>query len=471
MLAVVGSSNPVALQFNYWDVDYLFERRLASKLAAWIVSFPLHDSLMAPTLEDFGREKSDEVRVQLEEAYKLFDWTVRNISMESEGASVEDTTLDPRGPVGDDGMGYGYLPWETQLFSIGDFIERGRVFCALADQRSIDSVWISLDGSQDSPGKVWAIGVLIGDDIVIFEPKLGMPILDPDTGHLATLTQTVANERILRRLDLPGQFDYAFTQSDLQNLEFLIDVPPVGASARMKMLEASLLRDERMVLFKDLKSLEERLRTVAPAQTRISVWQTPLLAQIQAASVRERLDSPSPYSMNYMAMHGVWLMDNSAANGRLKHLYGNFENNDDMQGALSLYMDTRVDDLRIEKLSYDPEVQRELGVPRMPGEEREQYQMRVAQMQYILGTAKVDAAYLLAQLHFDRGNFSACESWLQKRVLKDERAGKWWSSGRYLLARAYQELGETEKAAAELVYQPSPQEAGNRLRLRYLRRE
>ncbi|MCA9134558.1 MAG: hypothetical protein KDA45_15420, partial [Planctomycetales bacterium] len=470
LLAAVGNLDPVALQCSYSDVDYLYQCRLTKHLAEWIVQLPLRDSLLEPLLDQFAQDLSPADRLQLFDAYKLFDWTIRNVALESNGSNVEATTRDPRGPVDDSGLGYGYLPWETLLFSSGDFIERGRVFSALAAQRGIDTAWISVGDSDSQPGNLWTIAVLIADEILLFEPKLGLPILEPDQVALATLQQARDNERILRRLDLPGKFDYAFAHSDLQSFEFLIDAPPVAASARMKMLEQALLRDERMVIYQDLDRLRGQLQKLYPEHA-VHLWQTPLLAQVQAATVRERLQNPSPYSMNYMAMHGVWLLENPAATGRLKHLFGEFENTLDGQGALSMYMNSRIDELTIEKLAYDPEVRHELGIAPTPGESKEQYGMRIQQAQYIFGRSKVDAAFLMAQLHFDRGNYSATQDWLKKRVLGDTRAENWWPAGHYTLARALQESGDLEQAVAELAYQPSPQEAGNRLRARYLRRE
>lgn len=470
LLPAVGSSNPVNLQFGYWDIDYLYGRRLTNKLADWIVGFPVRDNLMNPILEQYAERLEEAERLKLIEAYKLFDWTIRNIALDPDTASVEQKTLDPRGPVTDDGPGYGYLPWEVLLFSSGDYIERGRVFGALADQRGIDTAWISVGSETNSAGHLWAMAVVVGDEILVFEPKLGLPILDPDKVQLATLTEIRSNSRILRRLDLPGQFDYAYSITDLGSLQFLIDAEPVAASARMKMVEGALLSDERMVLFEDLTALADKLKQRA-ADIDVALWHTPLLAQIQAASVRERMDMPSPFSMSYMAQHGVWLLENPASAARFKHILGEFENSLDAQGALSLYMDSRVDDESIQQLTYDPMVQKALGISKMPGEPSEQYNMRVAQAQYIFGLSKVDAAFLLAQLHFDRGNYSETSSWLQKHVLDDPRAQKWWPNGHLLLARTYQEQGEIAKAEQELTYQPSPIEAGNRLRLRYLRRE
>ncbi len=470
MLSLVGCQDPLQLEFGNLDVDYLYGCRTAKQVSEWVCAFPIRDNFLEPIVEKYAKNLSDSEKLKLVNAVKLFDWSVRNIALDAVASSVEEPTVDPRGPVSDNGVGYNYLPWENMLFSTGDFIERGRVFGALADQQGIDTVWIAVDAKEGHPGKLWTIGVLIGDEIVLFEPKLGMPILDPDKLELATLKQTLENERVLRRLDLAGQFDYAFAKQDMQNLQFLIDAVPAASSARMKMLEQVLLGDERMTLYKDVDGLAKKLSSIAP-DTTVKLWQTPLLAQVQAASVRERLASPSPFSMNYMGRHGVWLIENAAAIGRRKHLAGEFENTLDADGALKTYMDAYVDDEMISKLPYDPEVQHQLGVARIPGEPKEQFEARIAQAQYIISISKFDSHYLLAQLHFDRGNYDASEKFWIKRVLGDPRAQKWWSTGRYTLARIYQETNQLDKAATEFAFEGSPQEAGNRLRLRYLKRE
>jgi predicted Zn-dependent protease len=55
-------------------------------------------------------------------------------------------------------------------------------------------------------------------------------------------------------------------------------------------------------------------------------------------------------------------------------------------------------------------------------------------------------------------------------VIDDPRASELHAASWYTLARAYQEQGKLDEAEEALTHQPSPQEAGNRLRLRYLRR-
>jgi hypothetical protein len=467
-LAMVGAENPVSLQFSYMDVDYLFQCRMASKLSSWIVDFPLRDNLVSEYLKFHESELSEVEYLQLQQACKLFDWTTRNITLESDGSSVELTTDNPTTLPPGDLLGAGYLPWETLMFSNGDFIERGRVFTALARQRGIKTFWICSDADIGN-GKIWAIGAAIGKQVFLFEPKLGMPILHPDEQRLATLKEARENTRVLRRLDLPGQFDYSVVSADLARAKLLIDVAPCADSARMKMLEASLLQDERMVVYQNISEEMNAAKMLVP-DAAVELWSMPLFAQIRALETREMAKAISDEAMRYMAVHGVWLMRNPASEARLKHLFGRFENTSDGEkGALDLYMDSRIDDQSIEQLLYDPDRQKELGIERPPGEPAERFEQRIRQAQAVYTRAKVDAAFLLAQLHYDRGNYSQSASFMD-RVLRDDRAVKWFPAARYCKARIHQELLEVEQARQQLTAQPNPQEAGNRIRLRYFLR-
>ncbi len=475
-LAAVGCESPKEMQFGYWDADYLYECRRMQQLSQWIVDFPIRDNLLEPIIDKKCQALDPQAALQLREAYQLFDWTIRNVTLVGEpSSSVEQMTRDARFPLSDSGVGYGYLPWQSLLFSRGDFVERGRVFNALARQRNIVSFWISVGAGPEAAGNLFAVGVLIADQIYLFEPKLGLPILEPDRMELASLTEVQENPRILRRLDLAGQFDYAFESKDIQSIQFLLDLPPCAASLRMQLLEQSLIGDERMVVYSNVDAMRTRLLEVFPKAS-VSMWWTPLMAQHQAASIQQRLLDTTPFSLNYMALHGVWLLKTPASEGRLMHLAGEFENTLDRRGALATYMDSRVDDESIRRLAYDPNVQKELGVPRRPEDSREAFEQRLAQAQVLFARSKVDAAFLLAQLHFDRGNYEAAENWFKKRVVDVASAEQWHAAGWYALARAYQQQGKLDEAEAALTHLETsllanPQEPGNRLRLRMLRQQ
>ncbi|MCA9193455.1 MAG: hypothetical protein KDB03_16900 [Planctomycetales bacterium] len=468
LLTVVGSDSPTRLQFGYWDVDYLFERRMMRLISEWVIGLPMHDSLLGAAFNDYRSKLGEADAQKLEETLKLFDWTIRNVVLAGETTSVEQKYSSPGLPIHDGGFGYGYLPWETLLFSQGDFVARGRCFTALADMRGIESFWIGL-GDAEQP-YLWAIGVLIGDEILVFDPKLGLPLLNPDTAGFATLSEAQSNERIMRRLNLPGQFEFVFQQADLKQITFLLDVVPAATSARMKLLETALLGDERMRLYKDVDALAAKTQARLPGAS-TKMWLVPTLAQIHAATIRERLETPSEFQSQYYYVHGVWLFDTPAAQARFKHLRGEFESTLDTKGALASYIELKVPDELINKLSYDPEVQKGLGVERFPGETDENFQLRILQSQMVYSRAKVDAAFLLAQLHFDRGKYDDAEKWLRDRVIKDERAVQWHAAAWYSLGRIYQETGNQEGLQEALTQSPNPQEPGNRLRLRYVSRK
>ena len=469
-------SNPAQLFFDAWDIDYLYQCKLMRSLSEWIVAAPVRDQLLQPSLDAMKARLEPSDAVKFEEAFKLFDWTMRNVSLEegpnakTDSNSVSKLSLDPRGPLSAPAVGCSKLPWETTLFSRGDFVERGRVFTALAQQRGIDSVWISINGTATSPGYLWAIGVPIAGELYLFESKLGLPILNPDTLDFATLKDARTNDRILRRLDLPGQFEYEVDPGDLKSVALLVDALPTSLSARMKVLERSLLGADRMQLFVDTDALTAKLEKSSPGDP-IAIWQTPLLARDVAAQVREMMKTPSQAAAQYMSLYGVWLMETPASQARFQHLQGNFESTLDQEGALALYMKCRVDNESIDQLAYDPDVQKAFGLVRGLEEPRELFEMRIRQGQMLYGLAKVDANYLLAQLHYDRGSYESSVNWLEKRVLPDKRAEMWHAAGHYLLARAQTELNLKSEAESSLTHQPSPQEAGNRLRLRLLRRE
>jgi tetratricopeptide (TPR) repeat protein len=469
MRSATGLDARTSGQFDAWDVEYLYQCRLYRQLSSWIVAQPLRDSLIQSWLSEQSGSMPAEEFGQLEQACKLFDWAVRNIVTYGEPSDVEKLLDDPRVPLSDSGIGYRYLPWQTILYARGDFVERGRVFTALALQRELPTTWVALRLPSSPSAKLWAVGVVIGQKIYLFEPKLGLPIMHPDTLALATLADVQSDPRVLRRLDVPGRFDYAVNANDAAKVEFLLESEPSGLSDRMASLQASLTGDDRLRLQPELKSLAERLKKLQP-DAQVALWQTPLLARLYAANLRSRLELNSPFTAQYMLEHAIWVMNTSLSAARLKHLAGEFENTFDARGALATYMDCRLDDATINRLPDDPEVQRELAIPRGPVETLEEYQLRLQQFQKVFRQSKIDASFLLGQLQFDLGDYDSVEGWLKKRTLPNPQAGRWHAAARYTLARAYQEQGKLAEAIEQLNEDGSPMEAGNRLRVRYLSR-
>lgn len=469
LLAPTGLDQPAQLEYSYADVEYMYQCRQLRELSNWIVERPLRDSLLVPVVERQKAVLPEGEFTQLEQAVKLFDWTMRNVMLLGEAKDVEHLADDPRMPLLDANIGYGYLPWQAVLFSRGDFAERGRVFSALALQRGIQTAWVGIEGEPGTPTKLWSLAVWVGKQCYLLEPKLGLPILDPDSLELATLDRVANEERILRRLSLPGRFEYAVKSVQLKQFHFLIDAEANSLTARMKLLESKLLANERMSLHFDADALATEIANRYP-QAKVSLWQTPLMARIYADLLVERLEQAGPFTAKYMLEHAVWLAQTPVATARQKHLRGEFENTLDAKGALAEYMACRLPDEALTKLPFDADLQKELGIPRLPNEPIEQFDARLRQAQSLFGDSKLDASFLLGQLQFDLGNYESSIGWLKKRTVEDPRAARWYSAAWYTLARAYQERGELENCIAALAHEPSPSEAGNRLRARYLTR-
>ncbi len=454
-------------QFTIWDVEYLYQCRLYRQLSEWIMARPLRDKLLATWLDQQAGKLPSEEHSSLELACKLFDWTMRNVVINGNAKDVESLPEDPRKPVVEAGLGYKYLPWQCVLYGRGDFIERGRVFTAMAQQRGLQTCWISLRLPSSPAPKLWAIGVLAGDNCYVFETKLGMPVPNPDTGAPVTITELQKDERILRRLDIPGRFDYAVNPGDLAKIEYLIEVEPSASSNRMTSLQASLTGADRLVLQPDVTTMQAKLKKIAP-DAPVYLWQMPMLARLYATEMRSRLQMNSPFTASYTIEHAVWLLNTPSANARLKHLMGEFENTFDTRGALSTYMDCRVPDETIAALPDDPDVQKAIGIPRESFETMEEYRARLVVFQNVFRQAKVDANFFLAQLHYDIGNYSDVEGWLTKRTLQLPQASKWHAAAHYMLGRVYAEQDRNTEAIKEFNADNTPLEAGNRLRVRFL---
>lgn len=481
-LARVGCESPESNQLGVADVESMFQAQLMRKLSNWIIALPVRDRVFQPMLTQKMSTLNPEQAVKLEQAYKLFDWTIRNIKLaplESSQSSVK--VRDPRMPMNENGVGYGFLPWEATLFSQADFIVRGRIFGALAAQQEIDTCWISVGSAPGAAGDLFAMGLLIQNQLLLLDSRLGLPILDPDTDAWATIQDVSKNDKILRRLNLP-QYEYAFQQPAITSVQLLIDATPFTLSRRAKIVENSLIGDERMVLAMDADAFSERLGKAAPNST-ISIWYTPLLAQIFSMEIQERLKELSQFTMRYMSEHLIWMTEGPVAQGRQMHLAGRFEPTMmEGLGALGTYNSTRVDDASLKRMAFNPDVQRGLGLERDPNETEKMYEARVAQAIAIFSRAKFDVAFLMGQLHYDRGDYKSSNYWLRERLLKDNRGARWFSPGWYTLARAHIELGEFAEAEEALTkptldqnsnqpaYVINPQDAGNRIRLRYLRR-
>jgi hypothetical protein len=70
---------------------------------------------------------------------------------------------------------------------------------------------------------------------------------------------------------------------------------------------------------------------------------------------------------------------------------------------------------------------------------------------------------------FEQKDYPVAIDYFAKRTLEASPQGPWTSAARYNLARAYEAMGDAEKAIALYEADTSPQSHGNKLRARRLR--
>jgi hypothetical protein len=461
-------------EFTAADVSHLIQSRLFAAVAKWSSDEESTDAVWKDWIqkpEILGGQPLTEAGVgNLQMAYKLFDWSVRNIQLKGDSKDVEVLPKDARLPLNDAGLGYRQLPWQTLVYGRGDFIERGRVFTELARQKSIDTIWLAI-GSIDSlaPPQLWLIGVPVDEEIFLFDSKLGIPIPGPDQRGIATLRQVLEDESILRRLSISGRFKYPLEASGAKNVYALIDADSSMISGRMKRLQESLTSDMRTELYVDVDALAARLKKYSQLQGS-KCWSLPTIARMYAEQLDERLKEVNEFTARYNQEFLLYLGETPLLKARFEHLLGHWENSLDQEGAMALYMACRVPEEELDQLPYSQELQQALGLVRFSNEPLERFNMRLAQMIAIYREAKIEATYFIGLLHYDQLNMESSTNWLIKRAQGLKGFERWQPGIRYNAARAYESEARYGEAIDMLRQVPTAQEAGNRIRIRLLQR-
>jgi hypothetical protein len=457
----------------------------------------------------------------LHQTIRLFDWTVRNIQL-ADIAELES------------GQRFMQMPWETLLLGQGTAAERACVFILLARQLGLDAALLALpdpDDPQAGPPRPWAVGVLIDDQVYVFDPGLGLPIPAPDGIRLdqgrklaiqpATLAQLADDESLLRRLDLDAQRPYQVTSAEMGQVVALVEASPAYLALRMKLVQSHLLGRRRVVLSASATEQIDRWKQatgIADAQ----LWVFPYLVLLDRQNVPEQQRSQQaaamlPFYMTYAAP--IWqgeadgplpwedeafyqprrtasskdVEETPLWKARILHLKGQFSG---PTGAIHFYLDARPSDEQLAGLAdiYYQIFLGELGVA--PGNETQQQRLdatdfakqRVAFYEPFFRRAKQDASYWLGLLNFDLAlialdqqdtdqndpdsaaeHYRTALDYLRTRTLKASPDGPWTHGAYYNLARTHEATGDLDEAITYYILDAdSPTHYGNLLRARWL---
>jgi len=466
------------------DVDFLKLRYLLRRVAESVRSGDVTDPLWAGWIDQNRQSLGDENADQLALATQLFDWTIRNVSLEpmAFGGSLPTPNL----PLGLSfaGAGYRQTPLQTLFRGTGDALQRSGTFIGLCRQADLPACMLGIApsasnasaGGASTIARPWLVGVLIGGKVYLFDCGLGVPIVGPGQQGIATLDQARRDASVLRRMNVPGWFDYPFQKDDVQQCVAMLMVEPESISFRARRLQNSLTGDARLGVYDDPTTLADSFVAVTGIAS-AQIWDIPLLARAYAAGISQAASQDPMLAFYVFApwtiLDGEFEQAKRLSLGRWRHLQGTLDSNEDeaVEGAKMLYLSQRQPEFEIAELRGDVELQKRYGIRRELGVEPEVYDRQVQQFQAIMRQGKVVASYWLSLIQYDTGRYDLARNWFQDRILGDGLESDWDVAARYNLARSLEKLGETDKAAELYRTEGDPQAHGNRIRARLITRE
>jgi hypothetical protein len=168
-------------------------------------------------------------------------------------------------------------PANLLLRGSGRGLDRAKVFVAACQAIGLEAYFVGLAAGDrpstytDNPkpdvvakGPFWAVAVRDGDNVYLYDPWRGEPLVGTTPGRPATLAEVKAkpeSQAVLKDV----------STNELQSSELYFSVPSPGLAPRMILLQEKLQRDHGVKLYFDWKSIS----TSAPAGTSILAWNPP----------------------------------------------------------------------------------------------------------------------------------------------------------------------------------------------------
>ena len=458
------------------DIRHLRDSYLFRRVLEWADRPESDDPLLEDWLLGMESKIGESDAAKLRTATRLFDWTVRNIAyepMELPAPAFPVPTLSLGMNI--QGAGYRQSDYLTLWRGIGDSLQRAGVFTQLCRQAEIPAFVLARQDTDSGELVPWCVAALIADEAYLFEPNLSTYIPGPGQEGIATLAQARQDASVIRRLNLPGFFDYPLTKDDVQQSIALLNLQPEAVSARMRFLEAGLTGQRRLVVYQDLDTEMKKIDAV-PGIAGARLWDVPLKADLYHEEMLEASERDPIVAFWYRSKWAILDapidMSRELSLGRWRHLHGQFSDTEDgdLRGARTLYLAQRAPEFEINKLSTDVDLQQAYGVRRDLGMDQQQYEMQISQAQQIMKGGKRMATYWISLIQYDDAKYETAENWFSKRVLLESQLSLWEPSARYNLARCLERLGESEQAIEIYKTDGDPQEHGNRLRARLYQR-
>ena len=362
-------------------------------------------------------------RSDLVHALLLFDWVVRNLQLDEiqqDGRQrfASDVTLQA---------------WESLLMGRGTLEETSRVFLLLARQLGLTVTMLGIDTADAAEApRPWLPAVLLGDQLLLLEMRLGLPIEGPDEWSVATLDQVLEQPGLLSRMSVDGT--YPVGSDDLRSLVAMLDATPGYLSQRMRILETALLGEQKMVLTTAPSSISTTLRRCRGI-SRVQIWPMPY----EAFEQRSTLTPQSPQIQGLAREHTLFDRRTPLVRARQMHFRGQFEPQEEGPGARALYLECRTPEAQIQQVVR---ALREHATDVAGTEEDAKDQAEA--VEFLMTRTKQNASYWLGLLAFEEGQYRVAIDYFEKRLLGPDAAGIWTAGARYNLGRAQEALGRQD---------------------------
>lgn len=439
---LTASTNLARNEIRQSDVRFLKE-------AIWLHSICNNVLEKNEVLPDV-QKRLDEIKSQydakliqpLRQTYLLFDWVVRNLQTDA----PEDSNT-PR--YGD------YFPIqvsETLLMGHGTTSEKTRVFVLLARQMGLEVIVLGFK-ADDGSIREWLPALFVGNQLFLFDLKIGLPIPMVDGTGIATLEHLLEHRDIIQTLSV-GRTRYGVRRSELNRIVAMIEGSPEALSQRMANIESAMTGTTKLVLTTKPAPLRRKLQELKGI-TAVELWDFPFTLFTRSQGIAPKsLDefgfeiaiyqSPVDDSNNAFTKKMIdttRTVDRrvSLIQGRLLQLRGQYKDEGAVRGARTQYFGLRKPDSEIEQIISLPLISAEGQLP--TAEEKEQHRKNLLHFRKMYFRIKQNASYWLGIMSLDRGEYAVARDLLVMRTIEAFPDGPWLAGARYNAGRALEALG------------------------------
>lgn len=169
-------------------------------------------------LRDAARALEVDDQPPLQQAEAAFAWVIRQVgAYQSTGPPLPPRYVLRRGS--------------------GSALERTLAFVGLLHQLDLDGCLVAFTPEADRFPERLLAGVLVGKELYLFDPRLGLPLPGAEPGAVATFAQLRKQPDLLDKLTVDAKHPYDVKAEHVQNVEIYLASPLSALSTRMRFLE------------------------------------------------------------------------------------------------------------------------------------------------------------------------------------------------------------------------------------------